>query len=250
MTERFSCGDGIEFGTGEWSFNSDVCEVFHNHAIKSIPGYKDVHSMVSNVCKFICSSSKKDEIRVLDIGCSLGEFEESLLKNFDDTRIHITAIDSSEEMIKRVVFRDERVSYVCGDAIDYLDAVEEKYDVIVCLYTCQFFSVKNIMEFPIKLREHLKSDGILFLADKFEPSNKDVDIAQEQCYFDFKLESGYTMDEILGKKRALQGVQHRLKEGYILNVLNLMDFEEFKILDISMNFMCVMFYNGSFFWRV
>lgn len=238
MNEKFCCGDGLFFGQGEWEFNSDVSKVFQSHAVKSIPGYKEVHGLVLDICR-VLDTTGKETVEILDIGCSLGELEKTILSQWGDSRVHITAVDSSRSMIDNIICYDERAVFLC-DTADNVLSKGKKYDVIICLYTCQFMSSGDIENFHVKVRSCLNDGGVFILADKFEADDADVDSVREMRLYDFKMDSGYSIEEIVGKKKALIGVQRRLKESYLSDISNL--FSSYKLLDVSLNFICAVFY--------
>lgn len=235
--EKYSCGNGLEFGVGEWAFNSDVSKVFQKHISSSVPGYHNVHTLVADLCKM--HRCDGESLSILDIGCSLGEFERVLLSDSKDNNIHVVAVDSSEDMIREVKYKDPRINYVCCDGLKAVHC-SGKYDIIVCLYTSQFMSHDEKLLFFKEVSNHLNPNGMFILADKIKHDDNSIDLINEKELFSFKIDSGFSVEEIMGKKKALQGVQDVLSEEMLSYLTSL--FRDMNIIDISLNFACYAFY--------
>lgn len=235
------CGDNIFFDTGKWEFNEQVTNMFPIHVRKSIPGYLNVHEMVADLIQV--SSMEHDSLRILDLGCSIGELE-GRVSCKSKSNFKLFAIDNSESMIRRCKYnvRDDRIVFIQNEMLNYLSTVENyeaKFDIIVCLYTLQFLEEQDQYRAIDKIAGLLNPGGMFIFADKFLSRDPQIDAIKEANLLAYKIKQGFTPEETNGKLLALKGVQHRIK--YPLEFLSRY-FEREEVLDTSLNFICSVFY--------
>jgi tRNA (cmo5U34)-methyltransferase len=235
------CGDNLFFEEGQWQFNEKVSRVFPIHARKSIPGYQNVHDIVSSIVQL--SSTNHENLRILDIGCSIGELEGKII-NKVKSNFTLYAVDSSDSMIQSCesMIRDDRVRFVYADAREYLRFFIKNncsLDIIISLYTLQFLSEQD-QYYLLKMISHaLSPGGIFILADKFITRNDELNSIMRGNYEKFKIQQGFTQEEINGKSSALSGVQHCIP--YPSDFLSKY-FYKSEILDSNLSFTCSIFY--------
>lgn len=244
MAEIFSCGDGLWFEEGKWEFNEQVSNVFPTHARKSIPGYKTVHELVCTLSKTY--SEGRDNYHILDLGCSVGELETDILSKNPKSDLSIIALDKSQSMIDKCNANkfDSRVEFLCIDMMDFMRLMEsygKKFDMVVCLYTLQFLEKGDQLKVFEYISRILKDDGILILSDKFQHQDSDVDMVKELELAKFKYSTGFSVEDVAGKRHALMGVQNRMLVSDMDCVLE-NGFKRMEILDVSLNFVCYVFY--------
>lgn len=241
MTEIFSCGDGLWFEEGKWEFNEQVSNVFPTHARKSIPGYKAVHELVCTLSNTY--SENKINYSILDLGCSVGELETDILSKNIKSDISILALDKSQDMINKCNANkhDSRVEYICNDIISFLESYDDKFDMVVCLYTLQFLDKDAQSKVFEYISNILKDDGILIISDKFQHQDSDIDMIKELELAKFKYSTGLSVEDVAGKRHALMGVQSRMMVSDMEDVLKV-GFKRMEILDVSLNFVCYVFY--------
>lgn len=238
MDELFKCGNGLAFPRGGWRFNRDVAEVFHDHVNMSIPGYSLVHRYISEICSSQVINGKT--LRVLDLGCSIGELEKRIIED-NNIDISIDAVDNSVDMLKSPdLFVDDRVYYTCQDIVDYVESCSKKYDIVTVLYVLQFLSENRRERLIQKLERVISDDTTLIFADKFVTTNAFVDNLNEGLLRDFKRQSGFTREEIRGKRESLAGVQLRIQDGVQDRIAQQLKFGTVELLDSSLNFKCYM----------
>lgn len=86
---------------------------------------------------------KKDKLKILDFACGTGYITKKLLKQKLD--YEITAVDFSEEMLSHLKnVDDDRLRVIHGEGINFLETIEEKYDVIFFGWALSYFDYKEL----------------------------------------------------------------------------------------------------------
>lgn len=117
-----------------------------------------------------------EKLKCLEIGCGTGITSKIILDS--DSRIHLTALDSSSPMVKQVKNNlgksMKRVDIVIDDALHYVDSLKPKsFDIIASAYTIHNF-VQDYRTRIIKGIYSALSEGGLFInADIIYSVNKD-----------------------------------------------------------------------------
>ena len=89
---------------------------------------------------------------------------------------------------------------------DITELTLKSADLVIAYYTLQFISLEKRKTMLKNIWRCLNPGGALLLFEKVrEPSSKLQEIAM-LLYNDFKLENGYSGNEILAKSRSLKGV--------------------------------------------
>lgn len=104
------------------------------------------------------------ELKILDFACGTGYITKSLLaksKNYQ-----ITAVDQSEKMLAKLrMVRSERATVICSDGIEFLEACNEKYDVIFFGWALSYFDYHKLFKLFNKV---LKPGGRLAIITNTE----------------------------------------------------------------------------------
>lgn len=94
--------------------------------------------------------------------------------------------------------------FICQD--DILNAKLEKSDLIISYYTIQFIK-PNVRQLVFnKIYENLNWGGAFILFEKVRACDARFQDMMSALYTDYKLEQGYSEEEILSKARSLKGV--------------------------------------------
>ena len=98
---------------------------------------------------------------------------------------------------------DSRAEYVCDDAmnVDMAGA-----DLIVSYYTLQFVPPATRQYLVDKIYQSLNWGGAFLLFEKVRAPDARFQDYAAQIYADFKLDGGFSTDEIVNKTRSLKGV--------------------------------------------
>jgi tRNA (cmo5U34)-methyltransferase len=184
-----------------WTFDG-IAEDFECHVAKSVPLYKEGHDLVCEYSDFFLNNGGK----IFEIGCSTGTLARRLLEwHKSRSNIHITGIDPVPDMIefaKKKTESDPRISYICDDAfaVDMGDA-----DIIISYYVIQFIAPKVRQNIFDKIYKSLNWGGAFFLFEKVRAPDARFQDYAAQVYADFKLDKGFSEENIVRKTRSLKG---------------------------------------------
>ncbi|GIK98952.1 MAG: carboxy-S-adenosyl-L-methionine synthase [Alphaproteobacteria bacterium] len=198
-------GDGLAAGNASWSFGGAVAEHFDEHVSKSVPLYREGHALTCALSDFFV----KPGSTVYEIGCSTGSLTLSLARhNAAKAAARFVGIDVMPEMVavaerKRAKLGLPNVSFVADDAL----ALElEPADLVVAYYTVQFVRPSQRQQLIDKVFQTLQWGGGFLLFEKVRGPDARFQDMLTTLYNDYKLEQGYTPDEIVSKTRSLKGV--------------------------------------------
>jgi tRNA (cmo5U34)-methyltransferase len=185
-----------------WTFHG-VENLFDEHVLKSVPGYKTAHDLVGSLSEFfVCSDSL-----IVDIGCSTG----TLIRKLADRHrarpdVRLIGIDPVVGMIEKArsdSTNERRIQFVLGDII-----TEDlpSCDLITSLYTIQFIRPKHRQSVFDKIYASLNWGGAFILFEKVRAPDARFQDLMTQIYMDFKLDNGFAESEIIHKTRSLKSV--------------------------------------------
>lgn len=207
----------------KFEFDSEVAEIFDNMAVRSIPLYKETHRLAVELAarKYFDAVSEGKTFRVLDIGASTGTFFKGLWKRIGYSidnpipDLEAVAIDPSLAMYEKLEKALPHVDcYDLGaqDACSLLDCThvegsKRTFDFIAALYVYQFVPIEwgqRIMAIE-DTYSLLDGGGVLVAANK-EKMSAYSDTAYSYMYRQFRMDNGYTVEEIQAKTKALESV--------------------------------------------
>ena len=196
-------GDGLKADNSGWKFQGEVVNNFDAHILKSVPLYKSGHELISQVSDYFI----KDYGTYYDLGCSTGSISRLLSSRHENKKeIKFVGIDIEEDMIykARKISKDNKNCFF--EVGDILDFPLEKSDFITAYYTIQFTkpSVRHLI-FE-KIFKSLNWGGAFIMFEKVRGSDARFQDIFTGLYNEYKLQNGYTAEEILGKTRSLKGV--------------------------------------------
>jgi tRNA (cmo5U34)-methyltransferase len=198
-------GDNITAVNAGWTFSGAVADTFDDHVSKSVPLYDEGHKLICAMSDFFV----KPGSRVYEIGSSTGTLTTKLAAhNAHKAGASFVGIDIEADMVAKAqdkarAAKMTNVSFVAEDII----AMEfEPSDLIVAYYTVQFVRPSVRQMLIDKIYKSLHWGGAFILFEKVRgPDARFQDIATS-LYNDYKLEQGYSTDEIVSKARSLKGV--------------------------------------------
>lgn len=203
-----------------FEFDGEVSKIFDKMARRSIPNYELAHRMHAA----IAASKLKDGGSVLDIGASHGEFLHALYADYSKRgvampRLTLTATDVSTNMC------DIMRSTLPGVRVMEQDLMEneflrwnEKFDFINCMYVLQFLPSFAQPLVLTKLCTMLKPGGVLSIGQKESKPGHIGEVLQQQ-YVNFRLENGYTQEEIDAKTHALKNAMWPMTNAQFKGIL-------------------------------
>ena len=202
MKKRIKAGDNIKTKNADWKFSGETAKNFDNHISKSVPLYNWSHNLGLKISDFFLSKP----CNVYDIGCSTGTFLKSLNLRNKNKKINFFGIDEIKDMCKiakknNIQFKNVKI---LNKKIEKLKL--KKASFITSYYTIQFLHPSTRQKVFNKIFNSLNwGGGFLFFEKVRAPDARFQDIVT-QLYNDYKMDQGYSSNEILAKSRSLKGV--------------------------------------------
>ena len=200
-----SVGDGLKAGNASWTFGGGTAAQFDEHVSKSVPFYPEGHQLVCALSDFFV----KPGSTVYEIGCSTGALTCKLAQHHAGRKeVRFVGLDLEAEMVavadkRRNELELANVSFCVDDAL--LHAYEPA-DLVVAYYTVQFVRPSHRQQLFDLVYRTLNWGGAFVLFEKVRaPDARFQDIATT-LYSDYKLQRGYSAEEIVSKTRSLKGV--------------------------------------------
>lgn len=196
-------GDGIVANNAGWTFSKDVAKNFTDHVRKSVPLYTEGHDLVCALSDFFV----QDSTICYELGASTGAMIGKLAQRHAHTKARFVGIDSVPEMIAQAkieVGTLPNLELVVDDINTY---PYEQSDLIVSYYTTMFVPPYLRQKLFDRIYQTLNWGGALLLFDKVRAPDARFQDYMTAIYTDYKLEQGYSSDEIISKARSLKRVQ-------------------------------------------
>ena len=168
---------------------------------------------------------------IYDIGCSTGKLLIDLVnQNKHKKNSKYIGIDIESDMIKFAKKKQKELS-IKGTKLNFIneDIVTydfEKSDLIISYFTIQFIHPKHRQELINKIFESLNWGGALILFEKVRYNDARFQDMITTLYNDYKLEMGYTHEEILNKTRSLKGILEPFSSNANIQMLERAGFKD------------------------
>ncbi|HBW83165.1 MAG TPA: carboxy-S-adenosyl-L-methionine synthase CmoA [Gammaproteobacteria bacterium] len=190
--------------TGDFLFDDNVASVFDDMISRSIPGYRDIISMIGVMANRHCQEGSA----IYDLGCSLGAASFAIAEQMDCGNCLIYAIDSSQAMISRLQERLQTsgTPQIVSQCADITDVEINNASVVVLNFTLQFVPRRSRDALIQKVYEGLRPGGILIISEKIEFPDPTLNEMFTELYYNFKEQMGYSKMEISQKRTALENV--------------------------------------------
>ena len=208
-------GDGISTFVGNWTFSGETSENFDKHVARSVPLYNEGHKLICHISDFFLS---RDSL-CYELGCSTGTLLTKLSNhNKHKENIQFKGIDIEKDMIAIASKNNklENVSFECENILDY---EFEKSDLIISYYTAQFLRGRDRQIYFDKIYSSLNWGGALILFEKVRAPDARFQDIYKNLYDEFKVENGFTADEIYNKSKSLTGIMNPFSEKGNLDLM-------------------------------
>jgi tRNA (cmo5U34)-methyltransferase len=141
-----------------------------------------------------------------ELGCSTGKLISILAERNNSKDVRFIGIDDQQGMIDQAKTRCQDLKTVECLTADIIDTELEKCDLIISYYTLQFVKPRNRQLLFDRIYEALNWGGGFLLFEKVRAPDARFQDMMTTIYTDFKLDQGYSSDEIIAKTRSLKGV--------------------------------------------
>ena len=175
-------------------FNATEAGRYDDVIRRRVPLYNEIQTLMVSLLPF----SKKEYLRVLDVGCGTGETSVGLLKEFPLSRV--TGIDGSQDMLDEAAAKVKqttwRIDFICQDMNHPLPPAESGFDAIISAFSLHYLNEDEKKALLSKCRDALKPGGIFIDAEAvISPSAKVYQLYMEK-WKDFQRSNGFSEDEI------------------------------------------------------
>lgn len=194
-------GDQIQLTGSSWSFD-EAAAGFDEHVSRSVCQLAEQREMVARLARFFLHP----HARVYELGVSTGRLAGAVLGRSADRTICYVGLDISSTMVahaRKNLASDPRFTAEIADIVNYRF---EPAALVLSYYTLQFMPVGKREELLRKVYSALTPGGALVLYEKTLASHPLLQDMLGQLYVDFKLEQGFSPDQILNKAKSLQGI--------------------------------------------
>lgn len=198
----FNVGDTISVTNARWSFGGEVPQTFDKHVSRSVPQYRQGHKIVVALSDFFIRHGST----VYELGCSTGELTCQLAEANCDRNVSIIGLEIEPAMLEVAKRKTSDLPKVEIRQADILDAELDAADLIVAYYTIQFISPAVRQLLFNKIYSSLNWGGGFILFEKVRAADARFQDMMSSLYVDFKLQNGFTEQEIVNKSRSLKGV--------------------------------------------
>jgi tRNA (cmo5U34)-methyltransferase len=224
--------DNLIPAADKWAFDAEVTRVFDAMLENSIPGYRDMRRLVTEVArKFL-----EPRGRVVDIGASRGDALAPLIEH--EPLASYVAVEVSEPM-RRVLherFAGHPVSVLDHDLRTQHAAFSQPSDVVLSVLTLMFIPVEHRYRLLGAIHRSLKPGGALVLVEKVLSDDAAMDGVLTELYYDFKADNGYTQEAITRKRLSLEGVLVPMTAEWNRQMLKASGFAHVECFWRSLNF--------------
>ena len=200
-------GDNISSGNANWKFSGKMVNDFESHVSKSVPIYNRGHELIIKLSDFFI----KDDSLVYDLGCSTGKLLIDLVKhNKHKKNSKFIGVDIEKDMIEfankqksKSKLNSNKLELFHEDIVNYQ---LNSSDLIISYFTIQFIHPKHRQNLIDKIYKSLNWGGAFLFFEKVRYNDARFQDIFTTLYNDYKLDMGYSPEEILNKTRSLKGV--------------------------------------------
>ena len=221
-----SVGDNIQAIRASWNFGGDTALNFDNHVSKSVPGYEEGHKIILSLSDYFLT---KENSYIIDIGSSTGSLIRKLSDRHSNKELNFIGIDTEEEMHNIAKQRNSgsknNIRFECSDFLSY--EISESASIYISYYTMQFIHSSIRQDFINKIYNSLEWGGALFLFEKLRSPDARFQDYMNQVYNDFKINNGYSIEEIFKKTESLRGVLEPFSEQGNVDLFKRAGFKDF-----------------------
>lgn len=188
-----------------FEFNEKVAQVFDDMISRSVPCYREViRRQVQMISMFY-----KPGTCIYDLGCSNGNTGIGLCEVMGCKPFTMIGVDNSRPMLD--LYRKSLEPVNTGGDFELLcrnieDVPMANASVVIINFTLQFLPVSQREKLLRRAYDALIPGGVLLFSEKIiheDPSLAELD---QEFYFQFKRENGYSDLEISQKREALENV--------------------------------------------
>ncbi len=202
-------------GARTFQFDERVAGVFDDMLRRSVPFYTEQQAMIQALGRQFYQPGTA----VYDLGSSLGTTLINFAQELGRQDARLVGYDSSMPMIERAreTIKARRLDRLIELRHGDLNkgVVIENASVVTMLWTLQFVRPLSRDTLIRTIYDGLADGGALILAEKILTNNSHVNRLFIELYYDYKRAQGYSDEEIIRKREALENVlvPYRIEEN-------------------------------------
>lgn len=192
----------------DFEFNKEVAEIFDDMLLRSVPFYHEQQYM----CKEIGKKFWIPGTKIYDLGCSTANTLINLCVELDKSA-RLIGYDNSYPMLEQAQLKinsidlSERIELRHADFNKPLSTLSLKdASVITMCWTLQFVRPLQRDKLINWIYQGLVDNGVLIVFEKVLTNNSHMNRFFIDFYYEFKKRNGYSENEILRKREALENV--------------------------------------------
>ena len=220
----------------KWEFNEEVTNCFEEMLDRSIPNYKHMRELITNVGVNHIQSYSLYHTNILDIGSSQGRQIELLADKLYSNNFF--GIEISEPMVKysRKKFQKNLNVQILKEDVTKKELPCTQCGLITAILTIQFIPIEYRQKLLTNIYNSLHRNGLFIFVEKVIGDNYDFSQLYEDLYYNMKMQNGYTLQEIREKRLKLEGVLVPVTNEFNINLLKQAGFKKIEIFWKDLNF--------------
>lgn len=200
--------------TVDFSFTSEVAQVFDDMVSRSVPYYPEMQRMIAE----LAADHAQAGTAVYDLGCSTGTTLQLMGRTIEPS-VTFVGVDDSHDMLAKCDDKLKQDGFDRPYALQYADmneglAVDNASVVVFCL-TLQFIRPMHRDRLLRTICQGMVPGGVLLLVEKILTENSTFNRDFIKYYYEYKRRQNYSEMEISQKREALENVliPYRLSEN-------------------------------------
>jgi len=205
---------------GGFSFTKQAA-TFDKHITQSIRGYSALRSDCRRLSQYFIQPNTK----VVDIGCSTGEFLRSVRDHNEPRvkKVKYVGVDINSDMAKR--WKEQKgkdLTFRKADVTKSSDLLDNT-SVVFSMFTLQFLPETERVPLVKRIYDGLAEGGALILSEKVHAKNAKIQDMLTFLHYDFK-NLNFSEADILKKERGLRDMMKPWTEYKIFEMLRSVGF--------------------------
>jgi tRNA (cmo5U34)-methyltransferase len=226
-----------------WVFDEEVTRAFDDMLERSVPQYEVMRAVVHDLAvSFLDAVQRGAGTRplVVDLGCSRGETMAMLIETLRERQLdgRFVGLDLSGPMVDAARRRFAEESHVDVLQLDLRDGYPRVVpaQVTLAILTLQFIPIEYRQGVVTRAYEHTAKGGCFILVEKVLGQTSQLNEMMVARYLDMKRANGYSEEQIIRKRLALEGVLVPITASWNEELLMRTGFEAVECVWRWMNF--------------
>ncbi len=215
-----------------WKFSGEMVPKFETHVSRSVPLYHEGHDIILKIADYFVKNSST----CYEIGTSTGILSHKLAQRFSNKSAKFIGLDIEEDMITNAneKYILDNLEFINHDVLKFPFKAS---DFITSYYVIQFIEPSSRQTLMDKIYKTLNWGGAFLYFEKVRAPDARFQDIMTGIYNEYKLEQGYTAEEIMQKSRSLKGVLEpfstqgnidMLKRAGFIDIMSIMKFGPFE----------------------